>query len=115
MRTALVAIVSVLSLTGCQLYFNGPDGDDAPPPWIPDGGPHPPDVFSGARMERCEDGKRYLIDFDDFGNQPGHGEGTYVGSCSNGCKTAAVLCEGSSCPASQGALCNAPPSTGKAC
>jgi hypothetical protein len=117
MRTALVAMLSVLSLTGCQLYFNGPDGDDAPPPPypLPDSGPHPIPDASGARMERCEDGKLYLVDFDDFGNQPGHGQGTYVGSCSNGCKTAAVLCEGQSCPTGQGALCTAPPSTGKAC
>ena len=116
MRTAFVVIVSALSLMGCQLYFNGPDGDDAPPIY-PDSQPHPlPDAQpAGDRLERCEDGKLYIVNFDDFGNQPGHGQGTQVGSCPNGCKTAAVLCSGQSCPTGQGALCTAPPSTGKAC
>ena len=111
MRHASLALV--LALSGCTLYFNGPDGDDAPP--LPDSGPHPWPDGGGNRMERCEDGKLYIIDFDEYGEQPGHGQGTPVGSCGSGCKTAAVMCEGVSCPTGQGALCNAPPSTGKAC
>ncbi|MBA3456049.1 MAG: hypothetical protein H0T42_23325 [Deltaproteobacteria bacterium] len=111
MRYALLA--TVLALSGCSLYFHGPDGDDAPTV-KPDSGPHPIPDAGENRMERCEGGKLYLVDFDDWGNQPGHGQGTQVGACGNGCKTAAVLCDGLSCPTGQ-ALCSAPPSTGKAC
>jgi len=113
MRHALLA--TLVALSGCTLYFDGPSGDDSPPV-LPDAATHPlPDAFTGDRLERCEDGKLYIVNFDDFGNQPGHGAGIPVGSCGSGCKTAAVLCSGQSCPTGQGALCSAPPSTGKAC
>ena len=112
MRYALLA--TVLALSGCTLYFDGPGGDDEPPT-LPDSAPHPIPDAPAVGMARCESGKLYLVDYDDFGNQPGHGQGTQVGSCGNGCRTAAVLCDGQSCPTAQGALCTAPPSTGVHC
>lgn len=113
MRYALLA--TVFALSGCTLYFDGPGGDDSPPPIYPDSGPHPLPDAAHYNMERCENGKLYLIDFNDFGDQPGRGQGTQVGTCANGCKSAAMLCDGPSCPTGQGALCTAPPSTGKQC
>jgi len=112
MRYALLA--TVLALSGCTLYFDGPGGDDEPPT-LPDSGPHPIPDAPAVGMARCEGSKLYLVDYDDFGNQPGHGQGTQVGSCGTGCKSAAVLCDGPSCPSVQGALCTAAPSTGKQC
>ncbi len=112
MRLALFA--TVLALSGCQLYFNGPEGDDGggsgSQTWLPDSGPHP-DTSGGERMIRCEDNKLYRTSWDQFDQAP-HGAGTQIGSCPNGCKSASLLCEGSSCPSGQ-ALCTAPPSTGK--
>lgn len=62
-------------------------------------------------MIRCENTKLYRTEWDQFHQAP-HGAGTQIGSCPNGCMSAAVLCNQASCPSGQ-ELCAAEPSTGK--